>query len=61
MFPNIEQEILFQKFNAIQDLIRIAYAAEGDNRARLFDVARNMIGELADLLAAKSPATEEDE
>lgn len=61
MFPTIEQEMLFGKMSAIQDLLRIAYAAEGDNRKRLFAVAVDMINELAGLLAVKAPEIEEDD
>ena len=61
MWPNIEQDMLFQKFDAIRELIRIAYQTEGENRARLFDTARSMINELADILKAKAPEMEDDE
>ena len=61
MFPTLEQEMLFGKISAIQDLLRIAYNAEGDNRAKLFAVAVDMINELSALLAAKAPEMEEDD
>lgn len=61
MWPNIEMDTIFSKIEAIRDLIRIAYGTDGDNRARLFETARSMITELADLLKAKAPEMEDDE
>ena len=61
MWPNIEMETIMAKLDAVRDIVRIAYGSEGDNRARLFETARSMITELADLLKAKAPEMEEDD
>lgn len=61
MWPNMEQDIIFGKLDAIRDLIRIAYGTEGENRARLFETASSMIVELGQAVADKAPEMEEDE
>ena len=61
MWPNMEIDMMMGKLDAIRDIIRIAYGAEGENRGRLFETARSMLGELADVMAAKSPEMEDDE
>jgi len=59
MWPNMEIEMLMGKIDAIRDIARIAYGAEGDNRTRLFQTARDMLRELADKMGEQAP--EEDE
>lgn len=59
MWPNMEIEMLMGKIDAIRDIVRIAYGAEGDNRTRLFQTARDMLRELADKMGEQTP--EEDE
>ena len=61
MWPNMEIDMMMGKLDAIRDLIRIAYGAEGENRGRLFETARSMLGELADTMKAKAPEMEDDE
>lgn len=60
MWP-MEIDIFMQKLDTVRDLIRIAYGAEGENRGRLFETARSMLGELADAMKAKAPEMEDDE
>ena len=59
MWPNMEIDMLMGKIDAIRDIVRIAYGAEGDNRTRLFQTARDMLRELADKMGEQTP--EEDE
>lgn len=59
MWPNMEIDMLMGKLDAIRDIVRIAYGAEGDNRTRLFQTARDMLRELADKMGEQAP--EEDE
>lgn len=59
MWPNMEIEMLMGKIDAIRDIARIAYGAEGDNRTRLFQTARDMLRELADKMGEQTP--DEDE
>lgn len=59
MWPNMEIDMLMGKIDAIRDIVRIAYGAEGDNRTRLFQTARDMLRELADKMGEQTP--DEDE
>lgn len=59
MWPNMEIDMLMGKLDAIRDIVRIAYGAEGDNRTRLFQTARDMLRELADKMGEQTP--DEDE
>lgn len=61
MWPNIEMDVIMAKLDAIRDVIRIAYGSEGDIRASLFATSRQMVAELAELLAAKAPEPEDDD
>ena len=61
MWPNMEIDMLMGKMDAIRDLVRIAYGAEGENRGRLFEAARSMMIELSDALKAKAPDMEDDD
>lgn len=61
MWPNMEIEMMMGKLDAIRDIIRIAYGAEGENRVRLFETARSMLGELADVMRAKAPEMEDED
>lgn len=61
MWPNMEIDMMMGKLDAIRDLIRIAYGTEGENRGRLFETARSMLVELADVMRAKAPEVEDDE
>ena len=61
MWPNMEIDMMMGKLDAIRDIVRIAYGAEGENRARLFATARDMLRELADNMEQKAPEMEEDE
>jgi hypothetical protein len=55
----MEIDMLMGKLDAIRDIVRIAYGAEGDNRTRLFQTARDMLRELADKMGEQTP--DEDE
>jgi hypothetical protein len=59
MWPNMEIDMLMGKLEAIRDIVRIAYGAEGDNRTRLFQTARDMLRELSDKMGEETP--DEDE
>lgn len=59
MWPNMENDMLMGKLDAIRDIVRIAYGADGDNRTRLFQTARDMLRELSDKMGEE--AHEEDE
>jgi hypothetical protein len=59
MWPNMENDMLMGKLDAIRDIVRIAYGADGDNRTRLFQTARDMLRELSDKMGEEAP--EEDE
>lgn len=59
MWPNMEIDMLMGKIDAIRDIVRIAYGAEGENRTRLFQTARDMLRELADKMGEQTP--DEDE
>jgi hypothetical protein len=59
MWPNMEIDMLMGKLDAIRDILRIAYGAEGDNRTRLFQTARDMLRELSDKMGEEAP--DEDE
>ena len=66
MWPNMEIDMMMGKMDAIRDIIRIATGgrqngAEGENRARLFATARDMLRELADALEQKTPDDPDDE
>lgn len=61
MWPNMEIEMMMGKLDAIRDIIRIAYGAEGENRVRLFETARSMLGDLADVMRAKAPEMEDED
>lgn len=61
MWPNMEIDLMMGKLDAIRDLIRIAYGTEGENRGRLFETARSMLVELADVMRAKAPEMEDDD
>lgn len=61
MWPNMEIEMMMGKMDAIRDIVRIAYGSEGENRARLFATARDMLRELADNLEQKAPDDPDDE
>lgn len=61
MWPNMEIDMTMGKLDAIRDLIRIAYGAEGENRGRLFATARSMLIELGDAMREKAPEIEDDE
>ena len=61
MWPNIEIDMMMGKLDAIRDIVRIAYGAEGDNRTRLFETARDMLRELADKMEREAPAQEEED
>lgn len=64
MWPSTPFDVLMGKLDAIRDLARIAYASEGANRSRLFATARDMLGEISDLIKEEAPApivTEEDD
>ena len=54
-------DVIMAKLDAIRDVIRIAYGSEGDIRASLFATSRQMVAELAELLAAKAPEPEDDD
>lgn len=59
MWPNMENDMLMGKLDAIRDIVRIAYGTDGDNRTRLFQTARDMLRELSDKMGEEAP--EEDE
>lgn len=61
MWPNMELDMMMGKLDAIRDIARIAYGAEGDNRTRLFETARDMLRELADKMEREAPAQEEED
>ena len=63
MWPNMEIDMFIGRLDAIRDIVRIAYGAEGDNRNRLFETARDMLRELADKMEREAPAAagEDDE
>ena len=62
MWPQTPFDTLMGKLDAIRDIARIAYSSEGANRSRLFATARDMLGELADLIKEEAPeAGEEDD
>lgn len=61
MWPGMELDMMMGKMDAIRDITRIAYGAEGDNRRRLFETARDMLRELADGLEQKAPDEPDDE
>jgi len=53
MWPNMEIDMMMGKLDAIRDIVRIAYGAEGENRARLFETARSMIEALGKQIATQ--------
>jgi len=61
MWPNMEIDMMMGKMDAIRDIIRIAYGAEGENRARLFETARDMLIGLADQMKKEAPVEDDDE
>lgn len=61
MWPNIQIDVTMSKIDAIRDILRIAYGSEGATRSRLFAAARDMLGELADLIKEEAPASEEED
>lgn len=61
MWPNMEIDMMMGKMDAIRDIVRIAYGAEGENRSRLFAAALDMLRELADNMEQKAPEMEDDE
>ena len=56
MWPNMEIDFMMGKLDAIRDIICIAYGAEGDNRTLIFEIARDMLRELADKMEREAPA-----
>lgn len=60
MWPNMEIDFMMGKLDAIRDIIRIAYGAEGDNRTRLFETARDMLRDLAAKMEREAPAADPD-
>ena len=61
MWPSTPFDILMGKLDAIRDIARIAYASEGANRSRLFATARDMLGELAELIQEEAPSSDEED
>lgn len=61
MWPSTSFDIFMGKLDAVRDITRIAYSSEGENRSRLFATARDMLGEIADLIKEEAPATGEEE
>lgn len=61
MWPTTPFENLMGKLDAVRDIARIAYSEEGENRSRLFATARDMLGQIAELIKEQAPDGEEDE
>ena len=61
MWPTTPFDAMMGKLDAVRDIVRIAYASEGANRSRLFATARDMLGEMADLIKEEAPAMEEED
>lgn len=60
MWPEMGQDELFTRLDNIRDLIRIAFNAEGENKARLLETARSMIEELGRKVEEQQEDEEDD-
>lgn len=61
MWPSTPFDILMGKLDAVREITRIAYGEEGENRSRLFATARDMLGQLAELITEEAQEAEEDD